>query len=180
MKILILLYLIAIIACNPVQKVLRDPKKFEQVKEAVIRSGACVNDTIRIETIKDSISYKDSIVENIVHVPCKDFDTTLLDGTRIIVSSGALTLSQNFKQKVTSKIIKVTETVRDTKLENYLRKDISNRDSLLTENKRLLDKSNEELKVSKTENTKLKWKLIGLIAISTLIIFRKTILKLAI
>ena len=87
MRLLVILLLFA--ACNPVKRVLRDPVKFQQVKEAVIKSGACVNDTTVIEVVRDSIIRKDSLIKEMIPVPCKDFDTTF-GKTRISVSSGIL------------------------------------------------------------------------------------------
>jgi len=119
MKYLVLLILL--ISCNPVKKVLQDKTKFDIVANEVIRRGYCVNDTLVIEKIKDSIVYKDSIVTIIDSVPCKDFDTTI-GRARIRVSSGVLTYSA--KDSIVIRTHKVTNTIRDRSLENILKKDI--------------------------------------------------------
>lgn len=162
------------IACNPVKRVLQDPIKFEKVKEAVIRSGACINDTVTIETVKDSVIYKDSVVE--FKVPCPDFDTIIgQDGTQISISSGVLTAK--LKAKETQKTIKITNTVRDRALENILKADIAWRDSTIKDYEGILK---NEQKVSseqrKMKNT-WKWRFWGLIAAFALYKLRRPIFK---
>lgn len=167
---------VVLLACSPVKQVLKDPKKFEIVKEAVIRSGACVNDTITIETIKDTVYYKDSIVNSIIQVPCKDFDTIMPDGARIMVSSGAIKYKPKYKETIITKTI--TNNIRDKKLEDYLRKDVSNRDSIIKVYKSLYSTSQDKLKESSQENTRLKWKIYLVVAVSLIWTFRGQILKL--
>jgi hypothetical protein len=164
---------ILLLACNPVKRVLNDPKKFEQIKDAVIRGGFCINDTIKIETIKDSISYRDSIIEREVKAPCADFDTTLADGTHIAVSSGVLTFKAGVKAKHETKVIRITNTVRDRAYENILKSDITKRDSVINVYKNLYVET-------KAERNELRWKLVWLIIIAVVIIFRKQIIKLVI
>lgn len=165
-----------LLACNPVKQVLKDPKKFDIVTEAVIRSGACVNDTVTIELIKDSVIYKDSIINSEIKVPCKDFDTTMPDGTRIMVSSGVIKYKPKYKEVITTKTI--TNNIRDRKIEDYLRRDISSRDSAINAYMKLYeDSQNKQIEAIK-ENTRLKWKLFWVIAVSLIWTFRWHILKL--
>lgn len=161
-------------ACNPVKRVLNDPLKFDKVKEAVIRGGYCINDTTIIETIKDSVIYRDSLVE--FKVPCPDVDTIIgHDGTQISISSGVLTAK--VKAKETQKIIKVTNTVRDRSLENLLKKDIAWRDSTIKVYEGMLA---SEQKVSseqrKAKNT-WKWRFWGMIAGFAIYKLRRPIFK---
>lgn len=176
MRTLICILTIFLFACNPVKKVLNDPKKFEQVKEAVIRSGACVNDTVTIETKVDSIVTKDSIIERIVSVPCKDFDTTLSDGAEIKVSSGVLTYKAPKKEKQTT--ITKTNNIRDRSFENLLKSDIAKRDSVISYYAKYIENQNKDLKEAKKENRELKRKLILLALIALIIIFRKQVIRL--
>lgn len=164
------------LACNPVKKVLNDPKKFEIVKEAVIRGGYCINDTIKLETTKDSIVYKDSIIDSKITVPCKDFDTTLADGTKIKVSSGVLIYSR--KSKETTKTVTITNSIRDRAYENILKSDIAKRDTAIKAYMKLYEETQIKLKDAKIENTKLKWRLFLVIAIFLVWTFRWSILKL--
>lgn len=159
---------IVLLACNPVKQVLKDPEKFDKVKEAVIRGGYCVTDTVTVE----NISIKDSIIESKVFIPCPDFKNEK-DG--VIISSGVLSLKTPIKQKV----IKVTNTVKDRSLENLLRKDLSERDSAIKVYMNLYEKTQLEVKALKAEKTALKWKLIWTLAIAGIVIFRKQLLKLA-
>jgi hypothetical protein len=174
----ILIISLLFIACNPVKKVLNDPKKFAQVKEAVIRGGYCVNDTVTVETKRDSIVYKDSIIENTIKVPCKDFDTTLADGTSIKISSGVLKYSHNCPQKETTKTITKTNNIRDKAYENILKSDIAKRDSAIAAYVKLYNENQVKLKESAKANTKLKWKLFIVIAVFLVWTFRWSIIKL--
>jgi hypothetical protein len=175
----LLIFALFLLACNPVKKVLNDPKKFEQVKEAVIRSGACINDTITVETVKDSVVYKDSIIEKTFSVPCSDFDTTLTDGTIIKVSSGVLIYKHNCKTKETTKTVIKTNNIRDRAYENILKSDIYKRDSAISAYVKLYSQTQEDLKQTRKDNIHLKIKLWGVILVAGLIIFRKQIFKVA-
>ncbi len=172
MKYLVLLILL--ISCNPVKKVLQDKTKFEVIANEVIRRGYCVNDTLVIEKIKDSIVYKDSIVTIIDSVPCKDFDTTI-GRARIRVSSGVLTYSA--KDSIVIRTHKVTNTIRDRSLENILKKDIADRDSVVFKR----DKEIVNLEISKKELRAdlLWWKVrFSLLCIAfVFVLFRKTIAR---
>lgn len=173
------LALILLLGCNPVKQVLKDPVKFDQVKEAVIRSGACVNDTITIQTTHDSIVVKDSIIEIKTTVPCSDFDTTLADGTFIGVSSGVLTYRHSCKEKEVIRTTTKTNNIRDRSFENILKKDIDNRDSAIRVYMKLYTDSQFANKELKSSNTKLKFKFWLLVIVAGLIIFRKQIFKIA-
>ena len=173
------LALILLLGCNPVKQVLKDPVKFDQVKEAVIRSGACVNDTITIQTTHDSIVVKDSIIEIKTTVPCSDFDTTLADGTSISVSSGVLTYRHSCKEKEVIRTTTKTNNIRDKSFENILKKDIDNRDSAIRVYMKLYTDSQFANKELKSSNTKLKFKFWLLVVAAGLIIFRKQLFKIA-
>jgi hypothetical protein len=171
-------YLIVILffSCNPVKQVLKDKDKFDQVKEAVIRSGACINDTIVTEVVKDSIVYKDSIIER--KVPCDDFKTTIGDDT-LSVKGGVLSISGKDKIRVVTK----TNTVRDRALENILKGDIekltyanSSKDSEIKSLKEENKKTRGELR-----SLKIKYRLhLALLLIGSLvIIFRKPLIRIA-
>lgn len=172
------LALILLLGCNPVKQVLKDPVKFNQVKEAVIRSGACVNDTVTIQTTIDSIVVKDSIIEIKTIVPCSDFDTTLADGTIIGVSSGVLTYRHSCKEKEVIRTTTKTNNIRDRSYESILQKDIDGRDSAIRVYMKLYTDSQLENNGLKSSNTKLKFKFWLLLVAAGLIIFRKPILKL--
>lgn len=149
------------LACNPVKRVLNDPSRFEQVKEAVIRSGACVNDTVTVETVKDSVIYRDSLIE--FKVPCPDFDTIIgHDGTQISISSGVLTAK--VKAKETQKTIRVTNTVKDRSLENILKADIAWRDSTIKVYQDLLEGEQKVSSEQRSKKNTWKWRFWGLIA----------------
>jgi hypothetical protein len=51
-----------LVSCNPVRKVLKDPEKFAQVKDEVIRLGYCANDTTLIVK-SDTTLIIDSLIE---------------------------------------------------------------------------------------------------------------------
>ena len=175
----LLICLILLIACNPVRQVLKDREKFEIVKEAVIRSGACVNDTITIENTKDSVIYKDSIIEKTFNVPCPDFEKNMPDGTLIKISSGVLTYRHNCKEKEVIRTVTKTNNIRDRALENILKGDIQKRDSAIAAYVKLYSQTQEELKDAKKKATMLKLKFWAIILAAGVIIFRKQIFKIA-
>ncbi len=174
----LLIFLILLIGCNPVKQVLKDREKFEKVKEAVIRSGACINDTITIETTKDSIVYVDSIIENKIQVPCSDFEKNLPDGTLIRISSGVLTYQHNCKEKQILRTITKTNNIRDKAYENILKGDITKRDTAISAYIKLLSDSQIANRELKKENRNLALRFWGIIAIAGVIVFRKQIFKL--
>lgn len=174
----LLIFLILLIACNPVRQVLKDREKFEIVKEAVIRSGACVNDTITIENTKDSVVYKDSIIERSFNIPCPDFEKNLPDGTLIKISSGVLTYRHNCREKEVIRTVTKTNNIRDRALENILKGDITKRDTAIAAYIKLLNDSQIANRELKKENRNLTLKFWGIIAIAGVIVFRKQIFKL--
>jgi hypothetical protein len=169
-----LVLFILLISCNPVKKVLQDKDKFDIVANEVIRRGYCVNDTLVIEKIKDSIVYKDSIVTIVDSVPCKDFDTTI-GRAKIRVSSGVLTYSA--KDSIVIRTHKITNTIRDRSLENILKNDISSRDIIINKlNKDIVD---SEIRNKEIRADLLWWKIrFSLLCIAFgLVLFRKPIAK---
>jgi hypothetical protein len=175
----LLIFLILLIACNPVKRVLNDRDKFEKVKEAVIRSGACVNDTITVEITKDSVIYKDYIIEKSLNVPCPDFEKAMPDGTLIRISSGVLTYRHNCKEKEVIRTVTKTNNIRDRALENILKGDITKRDTAIAAYIKLLNDSQIANRDLKKENRNLTLKFWGIIAIAGVIVFRKQIFKIA-
>ena len=119
MKYLIIILLL--VSCNPIKQVLKDPVKLDEIAQEVIRRGYCVNDTTIITETKDSVIYRDSIIEKVERIPCKDFDTTI-GRARISVSSGVLKYSA--KDSVVYRTKTVTNTVRDREYERILLYDI--------------------------------------------------------
>jgi hypothetical protein len=153
-------------SCNPVKKVMRDPVRFDVVAKEVIRRGYCKADTV-IE-YKDSIVYKDSIIEIINNIPCADFDTTI-GRARISVRSGVLTY------KSSDSVIKQTiiKKIRDLSAEQVLRSDVAYRDTIIN----IGEKSILNLQIAnseqKDETRKWKWRFWGLIGAMVLFIVGK-------
>lgn len=173
MRWLVIIFLLA--ACNPVKRVLKDQEKFDQVAEEVIRRGYCVNDTTTITEVRDSIVYRDSIVERVEKVPCKDFDT-VIGRARIRVSSGVLTYTA--KDSIVYRTKKVKETVRDRSLENILKGDITKLQDSLKQTQLEKKECAADLKATKREarNDRVKYWLI--IVSLGIFAFRRQILSL--
>ena len=151
---------------------MQDPEKFEQVASEVIRRGYCVNDTTVITEVKDSIIYRDSIIEKVEKIPCKDFDTTI-GRARISVRSGVLTYSAKdsivYKNKIT------TNTVRDVAYERILLYDVrSLKDTLVTERAAMITLS-AEYKAYKLDSRIDRAKLLLLIVAIGIFALRKQI-----
>lgn len=175
LKYLSVILVISLIGCDPVKRVLSDETKFDLVAEEMVRRGICVNDTIVITKVKDSIVYKDSIVQKLVNVPCADFDTTI-GKSRIKVSSGVLTFTT--ADSIVIRKETVTNTVRDKKLEEILKKDISARDKQIDSLKLSVRNSQIENKDLKADLRWLQFKFWGLFAAAAVIIFRKQLIRL--
>jgi hypothetical protein len=170
LKYLSVIISIILVSCNPVKKVMQDPVKFDVVAKEVIRRGYCKADTV-IE-YKDSIVFKDSIIERIYNVPCEDLDTTI-GRARITVRSGVLTY------RYSDSIIKQTiiKKIRDLSVEQVLRSDVASRDSIINVREKeilSLQIANSE---QKEETRKWRWKFIGLIAAVVLFIVVRVGLK---
>lgn len=174
-KVVAIISMAIVLACNPVKQVMKDPAKWEQVKEAVIRSGACVTDTTTTEEVTEEVVPKVSIIE--VPMPCPDA-TIAKDGVVISVNSGVL--QAKIPHKETIKTQKITNSIRDKSLENILKADIAQRDSAIKVYMSLYERSQLEVKTLKAEKSALKWKLFGVVLLAGVITFRKQILKLAI
>lgn len=172
LKYLSVILISSLLACNPVKKVLKDPVKFDKVAEEVIRRGKCTVDTVTVTEVKDSVVYKDSIIETVKNIPCRDFDTTI-GRARIKVSSGVLSYST--KDSVVYRTKTVTNTVTDRSLEKILRKDIAKQDSTIK--RKELDLRGLELK-NKELSREVSWmtfKFWILLVAALVIIFRKRI-----
>jgi len=129
MKQIATLILILFIAysCNPVQRVLKDPIKMNEVASEMIRRGYCSNDTTIITQVTDTFFiYYDNVTDTMIFDDenmCA-FDTVLRSGTRITFDHGFLMINE--KIKVKNKVITKTvdNFIRDTKIELLLKKDI--------------------------------------------------------
>jgi hypothetical protein len=128
-KTVLLLSVLILQACNPVKQVLKDKSKFDIVAEEVIRRGYCVTDTV-VETKIDTLYQDDSSVVNTLSV-YKEIDTIFTDGSTLRIDSSG-NLSFGCPVKIQYKTVTKTETVRDRSLENILKKDIAELDSIKT------------------------------------------------
>ena len=172
-----LLLIILFIACNPVKRVLSDKDKFDQVAEEVVRRGYCINDTVVVEKIKDSIVYRDSIVEVIKRVPCLDFDTTIRRA-RIKVSSGVLTYTA--QDSIIYRVRTITNNIRDLSKENILYKDIAERDGTIAFLKSQVKEKEDLNKEIRKDLRKANIRFWLIIISGLVIIFRKPITRLVV
>lgn len=170
-----LIVILLIVSCSPVKRVMNDKGMFDQVAVEVVRRGYCINDTTIITQTKDSIVYKDSIIEQISNVPCKDFDTTI-GRARIRVSSGVLIYA--YKDSIVYRTRTITKNIRDKKLELILQKDIASKDSIiLSYRNQVLDLRNANQELT-WEHRKQVIKFWLLLIASVAVTFRKQIIKL--
>lgn len=168
------LWFILLFGCNPVKQVLKDKAKLDLVAKEVIKKGYCVNDTTVIEKIRDSVVYKDSIIERINNIPCKDFDTTI-GRARIKVSSGVLTYTA--KDSIVYRVRNITNTVRDKALESILQQDIDLKNKEIDSLKNAVRSSQIENKDLRSENRWMTIKFWILLISALIIIFRRQIAK---
>lgn len=149
---------------------MKDQKKFDIIAEEVIRRGYCKADTVT--EYRDSIVYKDSIIEIIERIPCADFDTTI-GRARIRVSSGVLTYSSK-----DSIVYRTTiQKIRDLSAENILSNDLELRDNVingLEDKVRSLQNENEQLK----KDAKFwRWRFWGALGLLVLLMLAKQGIK---
>jgi hypothetical protein len=141
-----LLLIIILFGCNPVKKVLRDPEKFNQVAEEVIRRGMCANDTLLIVK-SDTLVKVDSLIE--VYS-----DTTFINDTAYIT----LWNNRNFTKTLT-----IHDTLRSVIVDNA-------RVNLLKSDLHKITKQSEEHKQKATK--RLYWFIIACAVILFLILYK--------
>ena len=98
LAVFLILFILSFYGCNPVQKVLTDPAKFEQVGQKWAALNPCVNDTVvNLEYIKG-----DTIVTNYTDtLYCLDFFRDTIYKTKTIYNT---------------KTLKYIDTIRQTKV----------------------------------------------------------------
>lgn len=118
--------LIVLTACNPVKRVLNDPAKRNQITEELIRRGICSNDTTIITQVTDTFFVGNAFEESELYMldSLCQFDTTLKSGTRIAYHSGILRVREKIRTNTRVVTRQVDNYIRDTKLEDILKKDI--------------------------------------------------------
>jgi len=113
-------------SCNPVKLVLKDPVKFNQVANEVVRRGYCTNDTTIITQVTDTVIIKDeqNLDTIILGQGICDFDTVLNSGTRIKFDQGILLIKEKTITKTRVITKQLDNYIRDTKFEEILKVDI--------------------------------------------------------
>lgn len=156
-------------SCNPVKRVLSNPKYYAQVKKQVILNGECVNDTITEEILKDTIIYKDTVIHDSfkVNMPMECHLDTIVNDFSVYLENGNLWVQ--WLGKVPERTInkKTTHVVVDRAKEAILI------DSCKSLERTVYEKNNELTRKNKTM-VKLY---IGLIAM-LLFMLRKPIMRL--
>jgi hypothetical protein len=132
-----ILLLLAVIACNPVKQAFK-PKHIEKTKEEFFRRNLCIVDTqYETKTIHDSVVYKDTIkLLEFKSVAPKsvNIDTTI-NGSRIKIVNGSVSIELKEKVKTEYRTNLVTKTLRDLGYENTLKKTIAAKDSVFLQTK---------------------------------------------
>lgn len=156
-KIILILSVFIIAACNPVKQVLKDKAKLDKVAEEVVRRGYCVNETTFVkETVIKEVFVKDTSETSEVKTSLKNinFYQELPSGAKVrITEDGNLFVDCPVKIEKTYQLDVETKTVRDKSLENILKRDIEKGDSTIREIKLQL-KEREQL--TKDVEKKLK------------------------
>jgi hypothetical protein len=170
-----LMFLVFIYSCNPVKVVLRDKNKFDKVAKEVVRSGKyCINDTVVVSRVVDSVVYKDSIVNRIINVPCKDFDS-VIGKARIKVISGVLTYSNS--DSIVYRTTTVTNNIRDLAKEEVLSSEVKQRDSLIHSLELKIAGSEAKTLKEKIEANSWKLKFWGVISVLVLLLSAKYLVR---
>lgn len=142
--------------------VFRDPEKFNIVKDSVIRSGACLTDTVIVETFVEG---QDSIIK----VPCDDFEGKTKDSIQIQVKDSVL-------KYITIRKV-VTKVVRDMAYEQLLKSDIHKKDSIIASYKKSYDKLNQDVKYQRVRGTRWVVSFWLLLVLSLIVVFRKQLIR---
>ncbi len=156
-------------SCSPVKRVLSNPKYYEAVKKQVILNGECVNDTITEEVLKDTIIYKDTVIHDSfkVNMPMECHLDTIVNDFSVYLENSNLWVKW-LGQVPTRTINKqTTHVVVDRAKEAILI------DSCANQERKIYDLNN---KIGSTKKT--KFKLLAIIVILTLLLFRKPLLRL--
>jgi hypothetical protein len=136
-QVIAILFILTIAACNPVKQAFK-PKHIEKTKEEFFRRNLCIVDTqIKTVTVHDSVVYKDTVklVEFQKILP-KSFNLdTTIDGSKIKISNGSISIELKEKVKTEYKTNTITKILRDIGFEQSLKKTISAKDSVLLQTK---------------------------------------------
>lgn len=121
----IVLLILVVYSCNPVQQIFKDPAKMNEVAEEMIRRGYCSNDTTIINKVTDTVFVKneDFIDTVLIQDGACNFDTVLSTGTRVKFENGFLYV----KEKRATKTRVITNTV-DHYITDRAKEDLLNQD----------------------------------------------------
>ena len=136
-RIIFFVVIISIAACNPVKQAFK-PKYIEKTKVEFYSRGLCVNDTVHdTTTVHDSTVIKDTIKIAQLQVPKLEKFTidTMVQGVRIAIKDGFMSVQVPETEKVTYQTKTITKIVRDLGLEGVLRNTISAKDSVIVQTK---------------------------------------------
>lgn len=148
MRILLALFILALFSCNPVKKVLKDPKKFDRIKDSVIARGYCANDTVYFDSIEIDTVHEVVVLPRIIEkVPCDDFDSG-----SVVVKDGKMKIKDTCVDRV------ITQTKTNVVVDRK-------REESLTKRNAALEKENEVLKKEAKGKfwDRLKWAIIGIV-----------------
>ena len=159
---------------GPVSKVLRDPVKFGVVRDSVFARGLCLNDTVITTVRQDSVVYRDTTITKVVRVqtPAICRVDTLVNGQRIVLADGLLTVTNTTPCRDRFRTLTRTQTVRDVSKENVLIK-------LLQTSRVSEQRSETALKLAQSTLSTRFWQLLlvlGLLGVSTYVAVKKTFL----
>lgn len=164
-RLLIFNLILFIFGCSPVKKVLNNPKKFDIVAKEVIKRGYCINDTVIIDSSKiDTVYTEHYVIDTLIINKSFDLDTTSSFGSKIVIKDSFLFIKCP-PSKNTIKTIKQIQYIRDTKLENILKEEITLKSDSLKQNKLILKQQDVTIKELKLESVKQKGKFIVLLTI---------------
>lgn len=159
----LLLLLGVAFSCNPVKRVFKDPVKMNEVAEEMTRRGYCSNDTTIITQVTDTFFIKEQefLDTLVIYNDQCSFDTVLSSGTRLKYSNGILAIKEKVKFKTRVITNQVDNYIKDTKLEEILKKDIeAYKDTMLTFQARI-DNYKERVDELNGKLTKTNWYLIA-------------------
>lgn len=180
-KLITVILVLTLLGCNAVKRVVNDPEKFKQVADIVVARGYCINDTVTVTLLKDTVVYKTITVSDSVDLDKPEvcnLDTTTNKGFRVVLKDGNLMV--NFIGKVPERTIikKVTNNIRDKRFEIILKEQLANKDDSLNRSIDNNNKTKQLLQEKSQALTTANFRFYGFLVVVILFVLGKSYLSL--
>lgn len=180
-KIFAVIIVLTFFGCNAVKRVVNDPKKFKEIADIVVARGYCINDTVVVTVLKDTIVYKNITVTDSVDVDkpaiC-NLDTVTNKGFRVVLKDGNLVVDFNGKVPERTIIKKEIQSIRDKRFELILKEQLASKNDSLNRSIENNNKTNQLLHEKSQALTTANFRFYGFLVIVILAALGKAYLSL--